>query len=90
MPTISPYRILALMPFFAGYRKLLSPLGSAGSKNTSAVGRRHSFPETVLISSFSLRWLECTFHFNFYFLKQGCKCSKIPSFRQLNFKNQNL
>lgn len=40
----------------------MSTLCPSCPQHSSAVGCGHSFPETVLVSSFSTRRLECSFH----------------------------
>ena len=48
--------------FFVRNSKFLAAFLSAARQNPAAIGGCHSLTETVLVLSFSLRRLECTFH----------------------------
>jgi ABC-type multidrug transport system fused ATPase/permease subunit len=72
------------MCFFAADGKFFSSFPAACSKDSSSVGRGHSFPETVFVQSFTLRWLVGPFHtskirqqrYKFFHYKQ--KTAPIP------------
>jgi hypothetical protein len=53
---------ILFMRFFAAYSQFCTALGTAGSKNTTAVCRCHALFKPVFVFSFSLRWLKGTFH----------------------------
>ena len=44
------------------YCKVKTALGATAGKHLTALGGGHSFTETVLVNSLSVRGLECTFH----------------------------
>ena len=46
-----------------GYSESLSPFISSAFKHFSSIRCFHSCSETVLVCSFSFRWLKCSFHF---------------------------
>ena len=50
------------MTLHARNREFLSAPSSACPYHPAPIGSRHAFTEAVLISSFSLRGLKCTFH----------------------------
>ena len=56
------YKQLLFVRFFAAYGKLLTASATTGSKHPATVSGSHTLPKTVLVLSFSLRWLEGTFH----------------------------
>ncbi len=42
--------------------KFVTTLCATGVQNTATIGGRHSFTEPVLVFSFSVRRLKCSFH----------------------------
>ena len=65
-----------------GNGQLLAALGTTGSQYTTAIGSGHSLTETVLVSSLSVRGLECSFHCSYLFYViipvSGCKSRDFP------------
>ena len=47
---------------FVRYRQFLAAFSAASSQYAATVSGHHSFTETVLVTSFTLRWLKCSFH----------------------------
>lgn len=45
-----------------GHGEMETAFGAAASENFTAVGCGHSFAEAVLVNSFTVRGLECSFH----------------------------
>lgn len=61
---------------FIADSELFSSLCSSSGKNSSAVFRRHSLPETMLVFSFSVAWLICPFHYVFKLICKNTNDSK--------------
>jgi len=75
---------LAFSVNFVGYGELLAPFCAARSQDSAAVGRLHTFAETVLVMSFAVVWLECTFHcFMFYLFFAFCACAGPPAYAKV-------
>ena len=53
---------------FVGYGQFLTTFGTTGCQYAATVGGSHSFTETVLVSSLSVRGLECSFHCCIFFM----------------------
>jgi hypothetical protein len=53
---------LLLQCLFVRHSQFMSAFRSSGSQYPSAIGSRHSFSESVLIFSLSIRRLKCSFH----------------------------
>ena len=54
-----PHQLLFVLGFIRN-RQFLSSFSPAGGKNPAAIGRCHSFPETMLVPSLPLRRLKCS------------------------------
>lgn len=76
--------------------ELLSSLGAACSQHSASIGCSHSFTESVLVLSLSVRGLECSFHLFIFFTllfaeNQGakigtfCKTTKCGIFLSRRF-----
>lgn len=53
---------LALAVDFVGYGQFFAPLGTACGEYAATVGSLHTMAETVLVVSFPVVRLECSFH----------------------------
>ena len=62
-------KTLFFMSWFARYSQLVSSFGSTTSQDFSSISRSHSVHKSVLISSFSFRWLKRSFAHCFVSLK---------------------
>ena len=70
------------MSFFVRNSQFLTTFSSSASKYSSTVSGFHSGSETMLISSFSLRRLECSFHRYTNVFIMACKIKTLL----LNYK----
>lgn len=78
---------LLLVPSFVRNAQFVSSFGSAACQNISSASRSHSGLETMLVSSFSLRRLECSFHCLFIlYLQKECKDRDLFCFYQCSKK----
>lgn len=56
---------------FVGNGQFLAAFFSSSFNNVTAIGSCHSFKKSVFVSSFSLRWLKCSFCHDNYLLNFG-------------------
>lgn len=62
---------LALVKRFVGYREFFSSFSSSRSQYSTTIFRSHTASETMLVSAFSLRRLERSFHRLLFFSRKG-------------------
>ena len=65
------YKLILLPDHFIRYAQLFPAFCPAVCQHSSAIGCRHSLPETMLVSSFPVRWLKCPFHCSELFFDQS-------------------
>ncbi len=64
------------------YSEVQTAFGAAACKNLTAISCCHSFAETMLVNSLSVRRLKCSFHcriliFDYNLHNSECKCSNF-------------
>jgi len=78
---------LFFVSWFRRNSQFVSSFSSSSSKDFSSIGRSHSVHKTVLISSFSFRWLKRSFAHCFVSLKIFVKYLFIGS-KSMLFQNR--
>ena len=73
---------LSGLDIFIANRNFLSTFSPSSGKNCTAVFRTHSFPETMLILSFSVAGLKSSFHYFSIFKSQKSNLINKISFKQ--------
>ena len=54
------------MTTFVGYSQFLTTFSATGSQYAASVGSCHSLQKTVLVATFALGRLKCTFHIRIF------------------------
>ena len=77
----SSFFILMLVSALVRNSQFFSSFSSSSSYNCSTVSGRHSFSETMFVSSLSVGWLKCTFHCNIsYVIIFSLRTAKVGIF----------